>query len=169
MKQAKRIVLIVFILIIVLFMNIKVIAKQSEDVNYLNIKEYIEKISSQEQEVLSKINEIRKQEGLAELIIDNSLMEVAKIKAEDLLASEYFSHESLKYGYTFEIMKENKIDYTVAGENLGKCMSSEKVIELWMNSLTHKENILYNKYVYTGISVIESTEGNYIFVQLFMY
>ena len=114
------------------------------------------------------INEYRKQKGLQSLQVSKELQEVAEIKARDLLVAEEFSHTSKVYGSTFDIMKENKIEYDCAGENLAGNISSKKAVEAWIHSPSHKDNIVDTRYNYTGICVVNSPIYGKIFVQLFM-
>ena len=55
------------------------------------------------------------------------LQEVAQIKAKDLVESEDFSHYSLTYGKTFNIMKDKGIEYDIAGENLEVILLQEEL------------------------------------------
>ena len=119
-------------------------------------------------QVLNLINEYRNENGLEDLTIDAKLQETAKIKAEDLVKNNYFSHTSPTLGTPFELMKSQGIRYKIAGENLAGNISSQKAVEAWINSKDHRENILEKKFHKTGIFVIESPVYGKIYVQLFM-
>lgn len=125
-------------------------------------------LNESEIEVYELINKYRVENGLSKLKISKELQEVAEIKANDLLESPIFSHDSLTYGSTFNIMKDKDIEYEVAGENLAGNITSEKAVEAWINSTTHKDNIIDSRYNYTAICVIESPIYGKIFVQLFI-
>ena len=125
-------------------------------------------LNEDEIEAIELVNAYRVQNGLSKLKISSELQEVARIKAEDLVESEYFSHDSLKYGKTFNIMKDKGVKYKVAGENLAGNISSEKAVEAWINSEVHRENMLDEEYTYTALCVIESPIYGKVFVQLFM-
>jgi hypothetical protein len=111
---------------------------------------------------------ILNEDEIEALKLSKELQKVAKIKAEDLLESNYFSHTSKLYGSTFNIMKDEGITYSIAGENLAGNINSQKAVEAWISSTTHRENIVEEKYNYTAICVIESPEYGKIFVQLFI-
>ena len=66
------------------------------------------------------------------------------------------------------MLKANQVDYDIAGENLAGNMTSKKAVESWINSKTHRENILEERFNYTGVCVIESPVYGKIFVQLFI-
>ena len=118
--------------------------------------------------VFEKVNEYRLENGLPKLKYSKELQEVAEIKAKDLLESNNFSHMSETYGKTFNIMRDKQIEYKIAGENLAGNINSNKAVEAWINSETHRDNILESQYNYTAIATIESPKYGMIFVQLFI-
>ncbi len=125
-------------------------------------------LSNEEQRTLDLINEYRKKNGLGELKPFSELQEVAKLKAEDLVNNQYFAHTSPTLGTPFEMLKDNNIDYRIAGENLAGNTTPERAVEAWINSTSHRENILEEKFEYTGIYVIESPVYGSVYVQLFI-
>lgn len=175
MKILKRKLIIVFIFVIfILIETVSIAFYQTATLEQSNKKQVIELMTEQEgiltaeeQETLNLINEYRKQNGLGELKAISKLQEVAKLKAEDLVKFEYFSHVSPNLGTPFEMLKQNEIDYTMAGENLAGNVSPQKAVEAWINSPSHRENIL-ERFEYTGICVVESPIYGKVFVQLFM-
>ena len=124
--------------------------------------------TSEEIELLKLINEQRKQNGLSELKFDVELQKVAKIKAEDLVNNNYFSHNSPTYGSPFEMMKSFGITYKAAGENIAGNPTLPGAVTAWMNSEGHRANILSNAYNYTGIGIVESQKYGKVLVQMFM-
>lgn len=125
-------------------------------------------LTEEENKTLELINKYREQNGLNELEPFLELQEVSKLKAEDIVENNYFSHTSPNLGTPFEMLEENGIDYIIAGENLAGNITPEKAVEAWINSPAHRDNILEEKFQYTGISVIESPIYGRVFVQLFM-
>lgn len=144
------------------------IRKYNELQDEIKIEEESAVLSTEEQDTLNLINEYRKQNGLDELKAISSLQKVAKIKAEDLVNNNYFSHDSPNLGTPFEMLKANEVDYTIAGENLAGNINADKAVKAWINSTAHRENILESKFEYTGICVIESKIYGKVFVQLFI-
>ena len=100
--------------------------------------------------------------------IDDELQNVVRIKAKDMVDNDYFAHESKEYGSPFDMMKNNQINYRVAGENIAGNSDNQKAVDAWMNSESHKSNILNNSYNYTGIAVVSSHKYGKIFVQMFI-
>ncbi len=124
--------------------------------------------TSEEIELLRLINEQRTQNGLSELKFDAELQKVAKMKAQDLVDNNYFSHNSPTYGSPFEMMKSFGITYKAAGENIAGNPTLEGAVTAWMNSEGHRANILSNAYNYTGIGVVNSQKYGKIMVQMFI-
>lgn len=124
--------------------------------------------SADEKELLSLINAQRKAYGLPELSFDSELQRVAKAKAQDLVANNYFSHTSPTYGSPFDMMKSFRITYKTAGENIAGNSSLSGAVDAWMNSTGHRENILNNAYNYTGIGIVDSPRYGKIMVQMFI-
>ena len=125
-------------------------------------------MKSDEQEVFNLINKQRTNNGLAALKVDNEVQRVARIKSEDMVANNYFSHQSPIYGSPFDMLKSFKISYKTAGENIAANSSNSGVVTSWMNSSGHKANILSSNFNYTGIGVVSSPKYGKIFVQIFI-
>lgn len=128
---------------------------------------YTIKLNTDELEVYNLINEYRQENGLTDLKLRSDLNRLAKIKANDLAKGYYFEHTSPKYGNIFNMMKKNNIYYSIAGENLAGNITSKKAVDAWINSPSHRDNILTD-YKYTGISVVEDKIYGKIFVQIFL-
>ena len=125
-------------------------------------------LTADEQEVFDLINAKRVANGLAALKIDDELQNVARIKAQDMVDNNYFSHTSPVYGSPFDMIKNFGISYKTAGENIAGNSSNSGAVNAWMNSSGHKANILNSSFNYTGIGVVKSPKYGKIFVQMFM-
>lgn len=125
-------------------------------------------MNSDEKEVFNLINNQRIQNGLQALKVDDEVQRVARIKAEDMVESNYFSHNSPIYGSPFDMLKSFKISYKTAGENIAGNSSNSGAVNAWMNSSGHKANILNSSFNYTGIGVVSSSKYGKIFVQIFI-
>jgi uncharacterized protein YkwD len=78
----------------------------------------------------------------------------------------YFSHQSPDYGSPFEMMKQYGISYRTAGENIAKGQTTpSEVMQSWMNSSGHRQNILKSDFTHIGIGYCE--QGNH-WVQMFI-
>ncbi|MBO5478648.1 MAG: SH3 domain-containing protein [Clostridia bacterium] len=125
-------------------------------------------LTSDEQEVFNLINAQRTKNGLTALKIDNEVQRVARIKAQDMVDNNYFSHNSPIYGSPFDMLKSFKISYKTAGENIAGNSSNTAAVNAWMNSSGHKANILNSNYNYTGIGVVKSPKYGKMYVQMFI-
>lgn len=109
--------------------------------------------------VLSTLtNEKRQETSLAVLTSNPILDEAATLKAQDMAAKQYFAHtspEGKKPWYWFE---QVGYKYDFAGENLAIDFSdSVDVTNAWMNSPTHKANILKANYTEIGTGIATGT------------
>lgn len=125
-------------------------------------------MNSDEKEVFDLINKQRTNNGLAALKNDSEVQRVARIKAQDMVDNNYFSHTSPTYGSPFDMLKSFKISYKTAGENIAGNSSNSSAVTAWMNSSGHKTNILNSNFNYTGIGVVSSPKYGKMYVQLFI-
>ena len=125
-------------------------------------------MNQDEQEVFDLINKQRTNNGLSTLKIDEEVQKVARIKAEDMVTNNYFSHQSPTYGSPFDMLKSFKISYKSAGENIAANSSNTGAVNAWMNSSGHRANILSSNYNYTGIGIVSSPRYGKIYVQQFI-
>lgn len=125
-------------------------------------------MNSDEKEVFDLINKQRTNNGLDALKNDSEIQRVARIKAQDMVYNNYFSHTSPTYGSPFDMLKSFKISYKTAGENIAGNSSNSSAVTAWMNSSGHKANILNSNFNYTGIGVVNSPKYGKMYVQLFI-
>ena len=125
-------------------------------------------MNSDEKEVFDLINKQRTNNGLAALKNDSEVQRVARIKAQDMVDNNYFSHTSPTYGSPFDMLKSFKISYKTAGENIAGNSSNSSAVTAWMNSSGHKANILNSNFNYTGVGVVKSNKYGKVYVQMFI-
>ena len=125
-------------------------------------------MTTDEKEVFDLINNQRTQNGLSALKLDTETLRVARIKAQDMVDNNYFSHNSPTYGSPFQMLNSFKISYKTAGENIAGNSSNSSAVTAWMNSSGHKANILNSSFNYTGIGVVKSSRYGKVYVQMFL-
>ena len=125
-------------------------------------------MSEDEKKLLNLINNERAKAGLAALTADPELMDVARLKAKDMVENNYFSHQSPKYGSPFDMMKQFGISFRTAGENIAGNSTEEGAVTAWMNSEGHRKNILSGNFNYTGVGIYNSPKYGKVFVQMFI-
>lgn len=124
-------------------------------------------LSPREESFFLKANEARQEEGLSPLVLDGDLISLAREKAEDLAREDYFHHQSPSLGSPFDMMLREGISYLYAGENIGKGMTVKRVHRGLMNSESHRENILEDRFTHIGVGIVDGPQGT-MYVQLFI-
>lgn len=98
-------------------------------------------------------NRARNAYDMGALSYSNKLSQAAAAKAVDIMNSQYFDHTSpngKKFSYW---IKETKYAYTRVGENLAiRFNSSDDIMQAWMESASHRQNILNPFYKEIGIA-----------------
>jgi uncharacterized protein YkwD len=99
-------------------------------------------------------NAARVNHQLPILTWDDHVRETARDHSADMAVNDYFDHKNLEGQSPFDRMKEDKVAFHTAGENLAYGqLSSIFAHEGLMNSLGHRENILRQDYEYLGVGV----------------
>ena len=122
-------------------------------------------------ELIELTNNIRKESGLNELAPNSKLTQAAYNKAKNILDIGYFAHTTPEGKRFYEWIDGQNYNYLYAGENLAiDFLESESVVNAWMESKLHRENILNPKYKDIGIVVLRGQwkdRETTIVVQLF--
>lgn len=116
-------------------------------------------------QVSELVNAERKKEGLSPLQYDLELSEIAARRAKEL--SGLFSHMRPDGEMITEyLLREKGVRY--AGENIAMGQTQAGlVMEDWMNSKSHRDNILNKKYTKIGVGYYRSEDGKNFWCQLF--
>lgn len=125
-------------------------------------------LTNQEQEMLRLVNEARTQNNVAPLAIDMELTEVARLKSQDMIDNNYFSHNSPTYGSPFDMMNDFGIEYVHAGENIAGNQNVQSAHDALMKSPGHRENILNPNFTHIGIGIKKGSQYGNIFTQMFI-
>ena len=104
--------------------------------------------------LVSITNKKRGEIGLPPLILNPKLSQAAALKAGDMFAKDYWAHNSPDGITPWAFIKQSGYDYAYAGENLARGFNSaEDVVNAWMASPKHKENMLFKNYNDVGFFV----------------
>ncbi|MFA5024967.1 MAG: CAP domain-containing protein [Candidatus Shapirobacteria bacterium] len=107
------------------------------------------------QKVLSQTNVERQKMGLSLLQYNPVLSQSAAAKATDMFTNNYWAHNSPSGKTPWDFFKSSGYKYSVAGENLAKDFyDTDGLMKAWMNSPTHRDNIINGKYQEIGIAVV---------------
>lgn len=104
-------------------------------------------------------NKTRVQNSVQPLTIDVRLMNAAQMKADDMAKRGYFSHATPDGKLPWDFFRFADYDYQYAGENLAvNFFDSAVVANAWMNSPTHRANIVNPNFTNIGFGI---SQGNY--------
>jgi len=121
--------------------------------------------------ILQVINQDRANRGVPPLRLNVSLRNAAKNKADDMFNQNYFAHTSPGGLKPWDFIKQEKISYAYAGENLAQGYTNAYELENDMlSSPSHRENLLSPIFSEIGIAVESGEVGGertVITVQMF--
>jgi len=101
------------------------------------------------------VNEQRQKNNLSPLVLNSSLSLAAQKKAENMFRENYWSHYSPDGKTPWDFILGTGYKYEYAGENLAKnFLFSNGVVDAWMNSTTHRENLLKKEYTDVGYAIV---------------
>ena len=109
-----------------------------------------------QKEVIELTNKEREKKGLPAVKENEALDRAAELKAQNMFAENYWAHFA-PYGKSpWDFILGTGYKFTFAGENLAKNFySSDDVVKAWMQSPTHRDNLLNSNYRDIGIAVVE--------------
>ena len=108
--------------------------------------------------LVDQTNERRTGNHLAMLAPNAQLKTAARLKAEDMAAKGYFAHVTPDGKSPWYWFEQAGYRYSAAGENLAvNFTDSSDVTEAWMNSPTHRANIMNGNYTEIGIATAHGT------------
>jgi len=100
-------------------------------------------------------NEQRQKNNLPPLTINSTLSLAAQKKAENMFQENYWSHYSPDGKTPWDFILGAGYKYEYAGENLAKnFLFSNGVVDAWMNSTTHRDNLLKKEYTEVGYAIV---------------
>lgn len=100
----------------------------------------------------------RGKKGLEPLSESSALDNAAALKAQNMFSENYWAHFAPSGKTPWDFMLSSGYKFTFAGENLAKNFyKSDDVVVAWMNSQTHRDNLLNPKYREIGIAVVNGS------------
>lgn len=111
--------------------------------------------------ILKYTNLEREKNGLPALKNNSKLNAAAQIRVDDMLAKQYFAHTSPDGDSYISAVKEVGYAWKSLGENIASgsagSAGSSRVVDLWMDSPGHRQNILSSSFKEIGIGVATGT------------
>jgi uncharacterized protein YkwD len=113
--------------------------------------------------VFEMTNQARRAKGLPPFIQDAELTQVARAFSDDMLVRRFFDHTTPdgvtfderiadRYRHRVRLMGENI--WYASGYNLGKVQHvAKEIVDDWMGSPGHRENILDPRFTHLGVGV----------------
>lgn len=108
-----------------------------------------------EARMLELVNRERAKQGLKPLKADPELTVVARAHSKDMFAQGYFSHVNLEGETPSDRIKEARVRFLTAGENLAYAHTLTIAHNGLMNSPGHRANILHKDYGRVGIGILD--------------
>ena len=127
--------------------------------NPVQKQEKKKRLEAMRKDIALAINEIRLSKKLSEVELKSDICRVAQIKAEEMLAEQYYVHKSPVHGMPDEMMRKFNLDFTVSGENIawsGVFRSTvQEVVEGWLDFKADKDNLLNPAFTRVGVGYAE--------------
>ncbi len=122
-------------------------------------------------DLLKYTNSRRESADVPGLKLNSELNDAAKNKAQDMFKDQYWAHVSPSGKEPWDFILAQNYDYIYAGENLAKNFNTSRdVVEAWMKSPSHRENLLSPNYSEVGFAVVNGVLDGYettLVVQMF--
>jgi hypothetical protein len=104
-------------------------------------------------------NNVRTEKNISPLRENPVLVEAAQLKANDMASRGYFSHYTPEGLAPWTFISKAGYSYSHAGENLAvNFVDSKDVVDAWIASPTHYQNLIKGEYTEIGIA---TAEGEY--------
>ncbi len=101
----------------------------------------------------SMTNQARTQNGLSTLKVNSLLVQAASRKVDDMFQKQYFAHTSPQGLTGWYFLRTTGYSYLKAGENLAEgFITNQTLFSAWMQSSTHRANILQPSFQEIGIA-----------------
>lgn len=134
---------------------------------------YAEQLILWEEDVFQQINALRSQYGLPALFLDTCVARVARGHSRDMAENDYLDHVNLDGKNHGARLNDGGVIWKSSGENLGFYPSSNSdpvtpIVNAWMESQSHRKNILTREYTHTGIGIALDDAGGVYITQNFV-
>lgn len=140
-------------------------------VNFSNVLGYADNVTVAD--LLKYTNDKRTTKNLRPLKLNKTLSKAAYYKALDMFDKDYWAHVAPDGKEPWDFIINSGYEYTYAGENLAVDFNdSFSIVNAWDNSLSHRANLMNDKYIDIGFAVVDgelSGRKTTLVVQMFGY
>lgn len=106
-------------------------------------------------QIIELTNVKRAENGAGKVVNNSILAQAAAAKAQNMLAENYWAHFSPSGKSPWSFMASAGYKYVYAGENLARDFNdAPAVVTAWMNSPSHKSNLIDKKFKEIGVAVV---------------
>ena len=112
-----------------------------------------------EARMLVLLNDARKTAGLAPVVADAELRQIALGHTEDMVDHHFFSHVSPSTGRPEDRAQRSGVLVSIFGENIAMASSAEVAHQGLMGSPGHRANMLRPEFTHVGIAARKSDSG----------
>ncbi|MBI3409838.1 MAG: CAP domain-containing protein [Planctomycetes bacterium] len=126
-------------------------------------------LSAEEQKILDLTNAERKKNDLSPLQASPLLCKLARAHSANMARQEKMTHD-LDGKTPYQRMKDAGYAYARAGENVAQGdagITVEQIFKGWMDSKSHRENILRKEVTEIGIGLGAAKNGGTYYTQVF--
>lgn len=111
-------------------------------------------------QIIEITNQKRTEAGLPPVVYNDQLSDAARRKAADMFAKDYWAHNAPDGTKPWSFILAAGYNYLHAGENLARDFTNpQAVVDAWMASPTHRDNIINAHYQDIGIAVVDGQLG----------
>jgi uncharacterized protein YkwD len=125
-------------------------------------------LSAEEQAILDLTNKARAAEKLPPLSVNPRLMQAARKHSRNMAKQDKLEHE-LDEKTVGDRADAEGYDYAEVGENIAAANGAkpETIVENWLKSKGHRENLLGTKFTDIGLGVAKNEKGETYYTQVF--
>lgn len=122
----------------------------------MSLINFRDEVSLSKDNIIQITNDYRTNKGKLSLLKENAKLKLsAEKKLQDMFTNQYFEHVSPTGVDIEKLGADAGYKYVLIGENLamGNFKDDKSLVDAWMNSIGHRENILNKNYKEIGMAV----------------
>ena len=127
---------------------------------------------SLETRIFAAINDQRRQLGLRDLVWSEDVANAARAHSQAMADRRFFSHQDPLRGDLIQRLNSAGIVCGVCAENIfmeqGYADPVQLAVQGWMNSPSHRANILDARLTRTGVGIARAADGTVYVTQIFI-
>jgi uncharacterized protein YkwD len=140
--------------------------RRVENVAAVNVK-------AVERSAFEMLNKKRLEKGLSPLVWSDDLVAVARQHSRNMAEFQFFSHRGLDNKLVSDRADDAGVGrWRAIGENIAFNRGFDdpvgKAVELWLDSPSHRRNLLSDTWKESAVGVAVAEDGSYYFTQVFL-